>query len=108
MAQLKAGIAKPIGVHGIRLSAHDAARKAGINDTVVRVMAGHSDADSQMHDLYSMVAADEMKKFGEAIFGLVHAARAKAKRPGGCGDPSADQESGTSESGGKSDEASGA
>lgn len=50
-AQLKAGIVRPISIHGIRHSMHDIARKRGIDSATVKAMAGHS-TDAR-HFLYS-------------------------------------------------------
>lgn len=41
-AQIKAGIERPVTVHGIRHAFHDVARQQGIANAIVKAMAGRA------------------------------------------------------------------
>jgi integrase len=61
-AQLKAGVTKPVSVHGIRHTFHDIARKRGVDAATVKLMAGH--ATDARHFLYSQGV--DLEEVGQA------------------------------------------
>ena len=74
-AQRRAGISKPVTVHGLRHSFHDICRQQGIADAVVKTMAGRAGTevrDQTKHLHYSQgVTIDEMRAASVALMGVV-------------------------------------
>ena len=93
-AQVKAGIDRPVTVHGIRHSFHDLARQQGVPDAVVKAMAGRAGTEVALrgqdkHLHYSRgVTVEEMCQASMALMQLVPtepAAGPKGRDRGGDG-----------------------
>jgi integrase len=76
-SQIKAGVERPVTIHGIRHTFHDMARQEGVPDAVVKAMAGRAGSmvmrgGSDKHLHYSRgVTVEEMRQASIAVMRIV-------------------------------------